>query len=70
MISFDRSDLSEKIARGRGGAGAGIFVYAILDWGNETKHQRQRYLDLGGSATVRVTQQIMDDFLFGRNLNN
>jgi hypothetical protein len=70
IVSFDRSKLGEKLARGRGGAGPGIFVYAILDWGNETKARRTRFLQLGGDATVRVTQQIMDDWLQGRNLNN
>eukprot|EP00978_Attheya_sp_CCMP212_P027972 scaffold95216_cov68-Attheya_sp.AAC.10 len=59
MVSFDRSDLSETIARGRGGGGPGFFVYAILDWGNETKHHRQQYLELGGSATVRYQPTVL-----------
>ena len=32
LVSKDRSDTSSQVALGRGGAGPGIFVYALLDW--------------------------------------
>jgi hypothetical protein len=32
LVNKDRSNVGNKIAMGRGGAGPGIFVYALLDW--------------------------------------
>eukprot|EP00978_Attheya_sp_CCMP212_P006602 scaffold15316_cov67-Attheya_sp.AAC.2 len=66
---YDCSDTSSKLAFGRGGAGSGIFVYAVLNWGSDKQARWTQYLDMGGNADVRVTQQIMEDFLAGRNNN-
>ena len=32
LVSHDRSNTKSDVALGRGGAGPGVFVYALLDW--------------------------------------
>ena len=32
LVSKDRSNTNSTIALGRGGAGPGVFVFALLDW--------------------------------------
>ena len=68
LISRSRSNTTQEIALGRGGAGKGVFVYAILDWTGPSRARRQRYIDLGGDPNERVTQRLLDDFLRLNNL--
>lgn len=49
---------------GRGGAGPGVFVWALLDWKYDRPGlRRQQFLALGGNPNKRVTQPAMEEFL-------
>ena len=59
---------------GRGGAGSGAFVFALLDWGNNSKNRRRVYVDGGGVGRFgnQCTQTRWEAFcaLFGRDPTN
>jgi len=49
---------------GRGGGGKGVYVYALLDWGDTPAGRRRRlYTSLGGDPSLTLTQTRMDGFL-------
>ena len=49
---------------GRGGAGGGKYVFALLDWVNENSGRRRRvYLANGGNRESRVTESVWQQFL-------
>ena len=53
---------------GRGGAGPGNYVWALLDWQYERSNPRRaEYLALGGSPQVRVTNDVWTAFQIQRN---
>lgn len=55
---------------GRGGAGASQYVYALLDWTNNTVGRRRRqYLQLGGDPRARVTAPYWNNFVQQRGLD-
>ena len=68
LVARDRSNLGSKNALGRGGAGPGLFVFALLDWRQSTRARRRRWIRIGGDAHLRVTQRMIDEFCIARNL--
>jgi len=62
-LHFLLSTFKGNLALGRGGAGPGIYLWALLDWQAPIRARHRVYLEQGGNPTVRVTQSVMDDFL-------
>jgi hypothetical protein len=64
LVSWDRTDFSRTdLPLGRGGLGPGSFVFGLLDWNGPARRRRQVYIDNGGDAGQRVTQQRMETFM-------
>jgi hypothetical protein len=58
-------------ACGRGGAGPGVFVWALLDWRNSSTGQRRRdYLSQGGNPKQKVTDEFWNKWSAAQNTNS
>jgi hypothetical protein len=56
---------------GRGGAGPGVFVWALLDWRNLSSGQRRRdYLSQGGNPSQKVKKEFWKKWSASRNTNS
>ena len=64
-ICFMTENLSEKyLGTGRGGAGPGKFVFAILDWEGYQRTRRSTYIAISGNADPpNVTEQLWQQFI-------
>jgi hypothetical protein len=57
------------IEMGQGGMGPGIFVWALLDWDAVIRQWRGLFLGQGGNPIQRVTQHVMEEFLFSQSVD-
>ena len=55
LVNFRRSNQKEELPLGRGGAGPGYYVFAIIDWEGTKKKRRKIYVDATQDAARRVT---------------